>query len=424
MKYSSEGKLVSATNSSGRAFKILIFITVLTAPVAAKGFASQEARPAPPTNVSPSSQSQSQEVVLIARDAQEALKREDWEGAIRGFEKLVKISPSAAEYHLNLGIAHYSSGRPQDATRALRQALKLKPSLTRARDYLGASLAESGQCKEALPYLRRDVSRVTDRNLTRAVGLGGVKCAMALNRPDEALDFVRLLNHDFPSDPEVLYLSTHVYSDLSVKASQDLLYKAPSSYQVHLLNAEALETQEKWDDAAYEYRQVLAKNPNLPGIHYRLGRLLLSAPKKATTMEEARREFEQELKIDPRNAGAEYVLGELARQARQWPQAIEHFSRATKLDASFADAFIGLGKSLVSAGRGPEALAPLEAAVRLQPENPVAHFQLATAYRRSGRAAEAEKEFAAHKQASEKARQTTEGIQAGILGPQKAEPPE
>jgi Flp pilus assembly protein TadD len=95
------------------------------------------------------------------------------------------------------------------------------------------------------------------------------------------------------------------------------------------------------------------------------------------------------------------------------------------LNPTFADAFIGLGKSLVSAGRPEEAVKPLENAVKLQPENPVAHFQLATAYRRAGRKEEAEREFAVHRKTSEQARQRTEGIQNAVLGPpQTAEPPE
>ena len=72
--------------------------------------------------------------------------------------------------------------------------------------------------------------------------------------------------------------------------------------------------------------------------------------------------------------------------------------------------------------------APLETAEKLQPDNPVPHFHLATAYRRTGRRQDSDREFALHQQASEKARQTQQKIQAGVsgpqevLGPQAAEP--
>ena len=69
---------------------------------------------------------------------------------------------------------------------------------------------------------------------------------------------------------------------------------APGSYQVRLLNGEALEAQGKWDEAIAEYREVLKRNPNLPGIHYRVGRLVLSGPKTDENKKAAQREFEVE----------------------------------------------------------------------------------------------------------------------------------
>ena len=166
---------------------------------------------------------------------------------------------------------------------------------------------------------------------------------MTLDSPDAALSALQMLNREFPHDPEVLYVTTHAYSDLATRASQELATTAPNSYQAHELDAESLETQGKWDEALVEYRKILEQNPQLPGIHYRIGRIILSQPPTATTADDARKEFEAELQIDPNNAGAEYVLGELSRQAQQWDEAIAHFSKATQLDSGFTEAFLGSG---------------------------------------------------------------------------------
>jgi tetratricopeptide (TPR) repeat protein len=291
---------------------------------------------------------------------------------------------------------------------------------------LGASLGEIGECQEAFPYLKEGMPKGASDKLKRAVGTDAVKCAMDLNREDDALENLRRLRREFSRDPEVLYFSVHVLSDLSTRSAQELLNISPSSSQVHLLNAEALESQNRWDEAAEEYRRILAQDPNQPGIHYRLGRLILSKPKTATTLEDAKAEFEAELKIDPRNAGAEYVLGELARQSQDWSGAAEHFARAAKYDPHFADAMIELGRTLLSAGRPADAVAPLEQAVKLQPENPTAHYQLATAYRSVGRREEAQKEMAAFQQTSTKARQNLQDIRSAVTGrqtPAQTEPP-
>ena len=368
------------------------------------------------------------EISQIASEAGGALRQGDFSGAIRGYEKLVKLAPQGAEFHANLGIAYYSAGRFREAARACQEALKLKPGLIHAHYFLGVSLAEAGECKLALPYLERDYPRVSDSQLKRSMGTDALRCAMAQNQADKAVRFVGWLGRDFPDDPDVLYLSSHVYSDLSTRASERLLETAPGSYQAHQLNAEVLELQGKLSDAAQEYGKVLSLNPRLPEIHYRLGRLLLAGPPGPTTLDQARREFQEELKIDPDSAVAEYELGEMARQARQWNDAIQHFERASKLDPEFAAALVGLGKSLVSAGRPQDAVAPLQAAVKLEPQDPVAHYQLSFAYRRLGRDAEAEKELAAYQRAQEQLMRQRETIRGGILGrmsePQTAQPPE
>src|SRR5260370_2611032 len=98
--------------------------------------------------------------------------------------------------------------------------------------------------------------------------------------------------------------------------------------------------------------------------------------------------MELELRVNPGNAGAEFVLGELSRQGEKNDEAIEHFTRAARLDPTFADAYLGLGRSLLAAAKNEAAVAPLEKAVRLQTDNPVAHFHLATATTRLGVRAE------------------------------------
>src|SRR5260370_183347 len=140
----------------------------------------------------------------------------------------------------------------------------------------GAKLAETGHCAEAMPLLKRSFSLTTDKDLKLKLGFDAVRCAMTLNQSDVAVDFLRLLNRQFPRAPEVLYLTVHIYSDLSLRASQELAESAPNSNEAHQLNAESLEVQGKWEEAAAEYQRILKDNPRAVGIHFRLGRLLLS----------------------------------------------------------------------------------------------------------------------------------------------------
>src|SRR5579863_2877634 len=234
----------------------------------------------------------------------------------------------------------------------------------------GIELVSRGDCKQALPSLKKAIPHLTDKKLRYSAEMASVRCAMSLNDLDTAAEGLLRMNHEYQHDPEVLYVTTHFFSELANRASSEIAATAPNSYQAHELDAEAYESQEKWDEASAEYKQILEKNPNLPEIHYRLGRILLVRPEAPGNLDEAKKEFEAELQIDPSNASAEYALGEIARQAQQWEDAEGHYLNATKDDQGFLEAFLGLGMSLNALGKFPDAVAPLEKYVKLQPADP------------------------------------------------------
>jgi predicted Zn-dependent protease len=215
---------------------------------------------------------------------------------------------------------------------------------------------------------------------------------MTLQRRADALEFLAVLARKFPDDPEAAYNSARYLSQLANETAEHLAATAPNSVQVRKMNAEALESQGKGDEAIAEYRKLLAEDPKLPELHFRIARLLLE--KNPPQTEEAKRELDEELKVAPNNSAAEFALGEIARRDADWPTAIAHFKRATELDAGFVEAFLALGMSLNAAGRFEEAIQPLQRYVKMQPEDPAGHYQLATAYSRNGNKAAAERELA------------------------------
>src|SRR5215472_13685007 len=156
-------------------------------------------------------------------------------------------------------------------------------------------LAEEGHCQEALPLLVRAVPRLADKQLLHRAAMGQARCAMARDDSQAAVSALMLLKREFPNDPEVLYICVHYFSQLAARSSQELAAKAPTSFQARRLEAEAFESQGKWDEAAGMYRGILKENPNEPGIHYRLGQVLLAKAGDAGPSDEARAEFLKEL---------------------------------------------------------------------------------------------------------------------------------
>ncbi|HKW89197.1 MAG TPA: tetratricopeptide repeat protein [Candidatus Acidoferrales bacterium] len=265
----------------------------------------------------------------------------------------------------------------------------------------GVELASRGHCTEALPLLRKSAAQLADKKARYDAALAMAQCGMSVDNEAAAVEGLLILRRDFPRDPKVLYTATHFYSELASRAAQELAATAPASAEALELDAEARESQGKWDEAAAEYKKILEKYPNQPGIHYRLGRILLSQPATPETAEEARKEFEAELQLDPDAASAEFMLGDLARQASQWDEAIKRFSRAAQLDAGFSEAYLGLGMALNAAGKNADAVSPLEKYVKMEPDDPAGHYQLAIAYSRTGRKQDADRELALQRKAQE-----------------------
>lgn len=348
---------------------------------------------------------------------EKALREGRYEEAIPYLEKAVKLSPGTAALHADLALAYYSVRRSGEAVRESREALRLDSRLTRVRDILALSLAESGSCPEALPVLGKSYATVSDRHMRREIGTSAVKCAMLVQEPARAADWVERLKHDFPDDPEILYMATHVYSELSTDASQRLLTVAPGSIPAHVLNAEVLEMQGKTADAIAEYRKVIAMNPRQPDAHYEIGRLLMSASPDASARVEARQAFEEELKLDPGNAGSEFQLGDLARQERQWTEAIQHFDRARRMAPQSPEILIGIAGTFIAQGKFEDAREPLEEAIKLDADNSQAHYMLSSVYRRLGREQDAAKELDLYNRAYSKATQSQMSIRRGMAGP-------
>jgi tetratricopeptide (TPR) repeat protein len=228
----------------------------------------------------------------------------------------------------------------------------------------------------------------------RTSRLAQAQCLIAAKRFAEAAPIIAQLEKDYPADPDVLYVAAGYH----MKAWNDVIYrmyqKAPSSYRVDQLSAEVFETQGKYGEAVAEYRKAIQKNPVAIDLHYRLGRALLQQSHDPAALEQARKEFEAELKLNPADAVAEYQVAQILTAEQKKPEAAVHFERAATLRSDFPEALIAVAKLRSDAKRFPDAIELLEKAVKLQPRNETAHYNLMLAYRSAGRTADAQREKA------------------------------
>jgi tetratricopeptide (TPR) repeat protein len=151
---------------------------------------------------------------------------------------------------------------------------------------------------------------------------------------------------------------------------------------------------------AREYADRLAaRYPREPNVHYFRGMLSTFEKKIA----EAAQEFREELSISPNHGPAMIHLAFLEMQESRLDEAIAIARRAVALEPKEAMARYTLGRVLLANRNFQESAAELEMAKDLAPASANVRFQLANAYRRLGRKAEAERESAMFEALKDKA---------------------
>ncbi len=102
--------------------------------------------------------------------------------------------------------------------------------------------------------------------------------------------------------------------------------------------------------------------------------------------------FQKLLQANPSLPRAHFYAGMAQLKANQPTKAVLDFEAEVKLNPNDAEAQYQLGKTLLEQGKPKEALPHLEAAEKISPDLDGLHTQLAAAYRKLGRTADAERE--------------------------------
>jgi tetratricopeptide (TPR) repeat protein len=330
-----------------------------------------------------------------AEQGQRALLSHDYAAAAQAFEKVRQLAPDTAEVYAQLGFIYFQQRRYEQSVTSLRRAIKLKPDLPNTGLLLAMSLSELGRFTEALPGLDKGFHKTTDLALKRLAGLQLERAYTGLGKDDKAVEVALEMSRLFPDDPEVLYQTGRLYGNFAYLSMKRLADVAPSSVWRHQAAAEAHQSAGNYDSAISEYRWVLEADPARPGIHLQLGRTLLArARQNSQEPNDALKEFEAELKLDPTNANAAYEAADIHRKAGRNEEARVLFEAAVKSYPDFEEAHVGLGATLLALGRPADAVPPLRRATGLDPSDDVAYYRLSQAYRLLGNEVELRKSLA------------------------------
>ena len=161
--------------------------------------------------------------------------------------------------------------------------------------------------------------------------------------------------------------------------------------QEHFERGVAHHNQGHLDEAIREYQAALRINPDFAEAHLNLG----MAYGQQGRPDEAIREYQAALRINPYDAMAHYNLGVAYRQQSRPDDEIREYQAALRINPDFAEAHYNLGLVYGQQGRLDDAIREFQFALRISPGSAKAHYILGLAYEQQGRLDEAIREYQA-----------------------------
>ena len=150
-------------------------------------------------------------------------------------------------------------------------------------------------------------------------------------------------------------------------------------------------------------RAALALDAGVRLAHFYSGLIYV----KTGRLDEAAREFEGELKLNPSDVQAKYHLAYVALARQETERGIRLMREVIRDQPDFANARFELGNALLKQGDTRGAVESLEAAARLAPGQAHIHYQLGRALIAAGRQAEGEGQLDIARQLKDKSIQRT-----------------
>jgi tetratricopeptide (TPR) repeat protein len=140
--------------------------------------------------------------------------------------------------------------------------------------------------------------------------------------------------------------------------------------------------------------EVASSDSDTPLVHYYAALLYLKLNKR----DEAVKELERELVLNPNDTPTRYALGEILLAGKNVERGLALIQEVVQARPNHAEALYALGKALLQRGDKAGSIENLERASKLEPEMPEVHYQLSQAYRAAGRKAEAKSHLDISKQ--------------------------
>jgi protein O-GlcNAc transferase len=322
----------------------------------------------------------------LLREAQTYHARGEFGGAVRAYDKILRLDRRNYDAAYFRAVALYQAGQLDLAAQGFAAAAAISPRRFEPHKDRGLTLMKLGRHAEALASFEAAIAikpQAADMLVNKGIAQKN------LGQVAESVESYRaalLIKPDFAEAHNNLANSLAVLGQTEqALASYQTARELKPGYAEAYINAAALlQKTERHAEAKAVLEPLLAAAPRNAAALRSLAISLYAMKETAGALDA----LGKAVAIDPRCAEAYVTRAEIFEREDREPDALDDYSRAVAAEPGNVDALLGKAQLLCNAARHDEAIALCDKAITLAPGN-------ARAYERIGRAFEGKKDWTA-----------------------------
>ncbi|HEY1679153.1 MAG TPA: tetratricopeptide repeat protein [Candidatus Sulfotelmatobacter sp.] len=294
------------------------------------------------------------------------------------------------QLHVTLGVILVSARQYQPAQVELERANALQPDTFEILHDLGQAYLRGHEWEKASLALSRAL-KLKPASVETLYLLAQVDSEQS--RPLDALELLVRAHKLAPQNTDVIFLMARVsmtqnYFEDAIPLLESGLKIAPQRADLHAALGESYFMSGKVEKAIDEFKTLIALEPSarsysFMGLSYRhLGRF-----------DEAKKYFQEGLKLDPHDASCLFNLGYIAERQGSYSQAESLFQQALKANPDLSEGLLELANLRVNEKKFAEAAELLRHYVKVSRDEATGYYKLAMVERSLHQTAAAERDL-------------------------------
>lgn len=324
-----------------------------------------------------------QQLQGIFERGSQAMREGNAAAAEEQFRQATQLAPHFAEAWLDLGLAQLKGGKLTEAMSSMRQALQLDPSARGAHLFLGIAEYQTDHIEDALSDLQQ-AEQDDPNNAQTLMWLGIVE--LTTDHPEKATAPLDRAAELAPKDIAILDYRVQAHMAVARESYTQIYRLDAGSWRLHRLNAQIDAQAQQHSQAIDEYQQAIKIAPKQADLYEGLG----WEYRQTGQLDLAQKAFEEQLKLTPGNPIAMYNLASARVDAGQGAAAVPLLEQVVKLYGRPTVADYYLGRAYAEEGQNAKAAAEYEKATTLSGETVRrAWYGLGQVYKEMGKTAQA-----------------------------------